>query len=127
MIPTKYRVLEVLADAYLRSGEKPLQNSEAIIGAAFPEITGVTLRSILADLKSEELISYMLDDNGGVEGLMVSSRAGSTLISVREDFQRKEAKKRDARRWQIKSMIFGYALGFLSGVGLMIVREVLFK
>ena len=120
MLPIKYRVLEVLADAYTRSGERLIQNSESIIGAAFPEITGATLLSILADLKSEKLINYVLTPDKGVEGLIVNQRARSVLI-------RKEAEKHDARRWQIKSMILGYAVGFLSGVGLMIVREVLFK
>lgn len=125
MSPLKYRVLEVLADAYERSGERLLQNSESILGAAFPSVTPAQLRSVLADLKADKLINYVSDD--GVKGLAVNRRARSVLNSLREEHQRKETEKQDARRWQIKSMIFGYALGFLSGVGLMIVREVLFK
>lgn len=125
MLPLKYRVLEVLADAYRQSGERLLQNSKSILGAAFPEVTGAQLRSILADLKADKLINYVSDD--GVKGLAVNRRARSVLNSLREEHQRKETEKHDARRWQIKSMILGYALGFLSGVGLMIVRSVLFK
>lgn len=127
MLPIKYRVLEVLADTYTKSGENLIQNSESIIGAAFPEITGATLLSILADLKSEKLINYVLTPDKGVEGLIVNQRARSVLISLHEEINRKETEKHDVRRWQIKSMILGYAVGFLSGVGLMIVREVLFK
>ena len=125
MLPLKYRVLEVLVDAY--SGEKLIQNAESIIGAAFPEITGSALLSILAELKSDKLINYVFTPDNRVKGLMVSQQAHAVLISVREEMQRKEFEKKDARRWQIKSMIFGYAIGFISGVGVMIVREVLFK
>ena len=125
MLPLKYRVLEVLADAYERSGERLLQNSESILGAALPSVTPAQLRSVLADLKADKLINYVSDD--GVKGLAVNRCARSVLNSLREEHQRKETEKHDARRWQIKSMILGYALGFLSGVSLMIVREVLFK
>ena len=125
MLPLKYRVLEVLVDAY--SGEKLSQNAESIIGAAFPEMISSALRSILAELKSDKLINYVFTPDNRVKGLLVSQQAHAVLISVREEMQRKEFEKKDARRWQIKSMIFGYAIGFISGVGVMIVREVLFK
>ena len=127
MLPLKYRVLEVLVDAYTKSGENLIQNAESIIGAAFPEITGSALLSILAELKSDKLINYVFTPDNRVKGLMVSQQAHAVLISVREEMQRKEFEKKDARRWQIKSMIIGYSLGFISGVGVMIVREVLFK
>lgn len=126
MLPLKYRVLEILSDAYQKSGGSPLQNAESIIGVAFPEIDGATLLSILADLRSEKLINYLPTEKG-IGGLLVSQRARSVINNLREEKQRKEDEKRDARRWQIKSMILGYTLGFLSGVGLMIVREWLFK
>ena len=67
----------------------------------------------------------MLTSEDGLEGLMVNQRARSVLIDVREEKQRREDEKHDARRWQIKSMIIGYLFGFVFGVGLMIVREVL--
>lgn len=126
-LPMKYRVLEALLNAAEKSGSLPLQDTESIIGAAFPEITSSALLSILAELKSEKLINYLQTDSGGIEGLLISPRAHSTLIGVREELQRKEDEKQDARRWQIKSMIIGYSLGFISGVGVMIVRELLFK
>lgn len=126
-LPLKYRVLEVLIDAAEKSGGRLVQKPESITGAAFPEITGSALLSILAELKADKLINYMFTYGGGVEGLMVSQRARSVLISVREEQQRREKEKHDARRWQIKSMVIGYSLGFISGVGVMIVRELLFK
>ena len=69
----------------------------------------------------------MFTYDGGVEGLRISQRARSVLIGVREEQARKDAEKQDARRWQIKAMIIGYSLGFISGVGVMIVRELFFK
>lgn len=126
-LPMKYRVLETLLNAAEKSGNSPLQNAESIIGAAFPEITDSALLSIFAELKSEKLINYLQTDSGGIEGLLISSRTHSKLIGVREELQRKEDEKQDARRWQIKSMIIGYSLGFISGIGVMIVRELLFK
>lgn len=126
-LPLKYRVLEVLLDASEKSASRFVPNSESIIGAAFPEISGSALLSILADLRADKLINYMLTYGGGVEGLMISQRARSVLIGVREEQKRKDDEKLDARRWQIKSMIIGYSLGFISGVGVMIVRELLFK
>lgn len=125
-LPLKYRVLEVLIDAAEKSGGR-VQKPESIIGAAFPEITGSALLSILAELKSEKLITYMLTYGGVVEGLIVSQHARSVIIGVREELQNKAAEKCDARRWQIKSMVIGYSLGFISGVGVMIVRELFFK
>ena len=126
-LPLKYRVLEVLIDAAEKSGGRLVPNPESIIGAAFPEITGSSLLSILAELKADKLITYMLTYGGGVEGLMISQSARSVIIGMHEEQERKDAEKRDARRWQVKSMIIGYSLGFISGVGLMIVREWLFK
>lgn len=126
-LPLKYRVLEVLIDAAEKSGSSVLQKPESIIGAAFPEITGSALLSILAELKADKLINYMFTYDGGVEGLRISQRARSVLIGVREEQKRKDAEKQDARRWQIKAMIIGYSLGFISGVGVMIVRELFFK
>lgn len=126
-LPLKYRVLEVLITAFEREGATPLQNAESVIGASLPEIDGSTLRSILADLKADGLINYMSTYDCGVEGLMVSQSARATIAAVREELKRKDDEKRDARRWQIKSMVIGYTLGFLSGVGVMIVRELLFK
>lgn len=126
-LPLKYRVLEVLIDAAEKSGGSVLQKPESIIGAAFPEITGSALLSILAELKADKLINYMFTYDGGVEGLMIRQRAQSVLIGVHEEEKRKDAEKQDARRWQIKSMVIGYSLGFVSGVGVMIVRELFFK
>lgn len=126
-LPLKYRVLEVLIDAAEKSGGSVLQKPESIIGAAFPEITVSALLSILAELKADKLINYMFTYDGGVEGLRISQRAQSVLIGVREEQKRKDAEKQDARRWQIKSMVIGYSLGFVSGVGVMIVRELFFK
>lgn len=126
-MPLKYRVLEVLISVAEKSGGSVLQKPESIVGAAFPEITGTTVLSILAELKADKLINYMLTYGGGVEGLTISQRARSVLIGVREEQKQKADEKRDARRWQIKSMIIGYSFGFISGVGVMIVRELFFK
>lgn len=125
-MPLKYRVLEVLTDAAEKSGGR-VQSPESIIGAAFPDMSGAALLSILAELKADKLINYMFTYGGGVEGLRISQRARSVLIGVREEQKRKDAEKQDARRWQIKSMIIGYSFGFISGVGVMIVRELFFK
>lgn len=126
-LPLKYRVLEVLITAFEREGATPLQDAESVIGAAFHEVDGATLRSILAELKADGLINYMATYDGGVEGLVVAARARSSLVAVREESQRKDDEKRDARRWQVKSMVIGYSLGFVSGVGVMIVRELSIK
>ena len=126
-IPLKYRVLEVLTQAAEKNGGVPVQGAESLIGAAFSDVDGATLLSILAELKADGLIGYVSTSTGGVEGVVVSPRARATLTNVHEGLQSKEDEKLDARRWQIKSMILGYGLGFISGVAVMIVREVLFK
>lgn len=125
-LPAKYRVLEYLANVGDKFGNSVLPLKQ-VIQNTFPEMSAADMRSVLDDLKRDDLIAYapaMLD---GVYNFGVECHARSVLISLRESLQNAAAEKQDARRWQIKTIGISYSLGFASGVGVMILRELLFK
>lgn len=124
-LPAKYRVLEYLANVGDKFGNSVLPLKQ-VIQNTFPEMSAADMRSVLDDLKREDLIAYAPAMDAGVYNFGVECHARSVLISLRESLQNASEEKHDARRWQMKSMIIGYALGFVSGVGIMLLRKFLF-
>ena len=124
-LPAKYRVLEYLANVGDRFGNSVLPLKQ-VIQNTFPEMSAADMRSVLDDLKREDLIAYAPAMDEGVYNFGVEGHARSVLISLRESLQNASDEKREARRWQMKSMVIGYAFGFISGVGIMLLRKFLF-
>ena len=125
-IPLKYQILEKLIKVYEKIGKTSINNVESIVGEEFPDVTGADLRSILSDLKNEKLVNYLQVDNDVIDSFCVATRARSVLIEVREELQRKEEERREARSWQLKSMAIGYVFGVLSGLLLTWLKELIF-
>ena len=124
-LPAKYRVLEYLANVGDTFGNSVLPLKQ-VVQNTFPEMSPADMLSVLDDLKRDDLIAYAPALADGIYNFGVESHARSVLISLRESLQNIAEEKLDARRWQMKSMIIGYALGFLSGIGVMLLRKFLF-
>ena len=116
-LPLKYQVLETLTNACDKYGDLILP-VDKVIDENFPNLTESDLRSVFAELRAEGLLHYQLSDGADIVGFQVDKKARSTLITIREEYQFRQAEKQDNRRWQIKwdiaKIALGYALGFIS-------------
>lgn len=125
-MPMKYQLLHALTHACNKYGEIELP-IESVVEENFPHTPESDIRSLLVELREEGLVSFGLSDGRDIYNFSVDKTARAFLIQLKEDCERAESIRREDRSWQLKNTAIGYGLGFISGVGLMLLKEYFFK